>query len=171
LGSLASGWLDNWFVYHRLGKALARDRRIVRLLGTARAERMAAFVARNVSGVGGNVALGTLLRSVPSVPIAGAIVGLALDVRHVTFATGALVLGLASLGPTALADPRVHWALAGLTLVALMNFAVSFALALLVAMRARDVRHEWRVARAIFDRLRRQPREFVWPPREEPTLA
>ena len=37
--SLVAGWVENWFVWHRLDSAIAWDPKIVARLGAARAQR------------------------------------------------------------------------------------------------------------------------------------
>jgi site-specific recombinase len=117
--------------------------------------------ARNLSGAGGNVALGTLLGMTP---VLGKFFGLPLEVRHVTLSTGALVLAASSFRGEALAQGLLP-AMLGIAIIGLLNFGVSFALALLVALRAREVNRSdrLRLARAVLARFATQPKEFFLP--------
>jgi site-specific recombinase len=161
VGSMCASGAENWWTYRRLPEALAQNRRLVRLLGRERAERLARGVTRQVAALSGNVSLGVLLASVPFV---GRFFGAPLEVRHVTFSTGLLALSVAAQRPSLRA---FLLAVAGIAAVGVLNLAVSFALALAVALRARDVHHGVRdLARAVLIRLRVAPREFVWPPAE-----
>ena len=56
----------------------------------------------------------------------------------------------------------------GIAVIGLMNFGVSFALALLVALRAREVSNQQRLglAVAVLRRFLRHPFRFVFPPRD-----
>ena len=83
--SLIAGWVENWFVYHRLDSALAHHPGIVARLGASRAQRWSIWWRGNISGVAANVSLGLLLGLVPVVLT---FVGIPLDVRHVTLSTG-----------------------------------------------------------------------------------
>ena len=93
--SLIAGWVENWFVWHRLDSAIAWNPRIVARLGAARARRWSVYWRRNISGFASNISLGLMLGLVP--PIA-AFFALPLDVRHVTLASGQLAAAVGALG-------------------------------------------------------------------------
>jgi site-specific recombinase len=164
--SLVAGWVENWFVLHRLDSALALNPRIVSWLGAVRAARWADWWRHNVSGVAANVSLGMLLGLVP--PLL-AFVGLPLDVRHVTLASGQVASAALALGADVLTQPVLWWCVAGIVVVGLLNVGISFWLAFQLALRSRGVRvHERaRIRAAIKRRLWQRPSEFFWPPREE----
>ncbi len=163
--SLIAGWVENWFVLHRLDSALALNPRSVALLGAARAGRWADWWRRNVSGVAASVSLGMMLGLVPALL---GFVGLPLDVRHVTLASGQVAAAAAALGPGVLALPLLWWCVAGIAVIGLLNVGVSFWLAFRVALRSRGVRlpERARINAAVRRRLRTRPGEFLWPPRE-----
>jgi len=164
VSSLIAGWVENWFVLHKLDSALRWNPHIRAWLGVARAARWATWWRANISGLAANVSLGFLLGLVPV--IAG-FMALPLDVRHVTLSTGQLMAALGTLGPTALHDPVFWWCAAALPVTGLLNVGVSFGLALLVALRSRSVRvkDRARLRAAIWRRVRRQPLSFLLPPR------
>lgn len=170
LSSLASGWAANWSAYRRLPEALAQSHRIRALLGADRATALGRFVHRHISGFVGYAVLGGLL---VFVPMAFAFAGIHLEVRHVTLQSAALALASASLwAQGALPWADVLWGLLGVALIGAMNFAVSFALALWTALRARGLsgrasRHLWwNILRA----FNRQPGRFLLPPATGATL-
>jgi site-specific recombinase len=163
--SLIAGWVENWFVYHRLDSALAHHPGIVARLGPERAARWSAWWRANISGVAANVSLGLLLGLVPTLL---AFVGLPLDVRHVTLSTGQLAAAASTLGWQTLQQPAFWWCAAALPLIGALNLGVSFWLALKVALRSRGITlHErQRLYAALSRRMRQAPRSFVWPPRD-----
>ncbi len=59
----------------------------------------------------------------------------------------------------------MHWAAVGIAVIGVLNFGVSFVLALAVALRARDVNRtdRFRLALAVLKRLFTSPLEFVFP--------
>ena len=59
-------------------------------------------------------------------------------------------------------------AIAGIAIIGLLNFGVSFVLALIVALRARDVPRGERttLVGAVVRRFFRRPLEFFYPPRD-----
>ena len=161
--SLIAGWAENWFVFHRLDSAIAWNPRIVARLGAARALRWATWWRGNVSGVAANVSLGLMLGLVPALL---SFVGLPLDVRHVTLATGQLAAALGALGWGLLAEADFWWCVAGIAVTGVLNVGVSFWLAFKVALRSRGVRvsDRSRITRAIRQRLLQQPLSFLRPP-------
>jgi site-specific recombinase len=135
VSSLCAGALENWAVYRRLPEAIA-EHRVRRIVG-ARATGWASRVfARNIAGIGGNVSIGLMLGMTT---VIGRFVGVPIDVRHITLSTGQTVFALRSLGASALATPEARYALLGLLCVLVLNLGVSFVLAIVVAMRAREV--------------------------------
>ena len=170
LSSLASGWVANWSAYRRLPEALAQSYRIRALLGGPRAESLGRFVHRNISGFIGYFILGMLLIFVP---LAFAFAGIHLEVRHVTLQAASLALASASLwAQGTLSWPDVLWGLLGIALIGAVNFAVSFALALWTALRARNFsgRNRRRLWWGILKTFNRQPGRFLLPPGPDATL-
>jgi site-specific recombinase len=159
--SIMAGWVENWAVYRRLPEALA-EHRIQRIVGPRLTGWISRVFARNVSAIGGNTSLGVLLAMVP---VFGKFLGLPLDVRHITLSTGALTLAVHSLREESL-SLGVLPAVAGIAVIGLLNFGVSFVLALLVALRAREVARgdQLKLLRAVFTRFAARPREFLLPP-------
>ncbi len=164
--SLIAGWAENWFVYHRLDSAIAWNPRIVTLLGAARARRWADWWRANVSGVAANVSLGMLLGLVPAV---AAFMGLPLEVRHVTLASGQLAAALGALGMDLLRQPTFWWCVAGIAATGVLNLTVSFYLAFKVALRSRgvQVQDRRRIRAALVQRLRTRPFGFLRPPPQD----
>ncbi|AIY41223.1 Site-specific recombinase [Collimonas arenae] len=162
LSSLVSGFADNWFALRRLREALGHQRRLVYVLGAMRAERWAAWLDRNVAQIAGNVSLGLFLGMTP---VLAQFFGLPLDVRHVTLATGSLTAAASSLGWPVLATPQFWLALVGIASIGVLNVGVSFACALTLALRARDVPARTRrlVFRAVLRRFSASPRSFLLP--------
>jgi site-specific recombinase len=159
--SIAAGWLENWAVYRRLPEAIAQHR-IGRFVGRRVMTWWSNVFLRNVSGFGGNVALGVLLAMTP---VIGKFFGVPLDVRHITLSTGALAFAVSSLGGEAVAL-GLPQAVFGIAVIGMLNFGVSFLLALGVALRAREVNRSdsLRLLRAVLARFATRPREFFLPP-------
>jgi site-specific recombinase len=164
--SLIAGWADNWFVLHRVADALAYNRRLRMTLGAAGANRLAHFCRANVAGVVGNITLGLMLGLVPAILTAFAF---SFEVRHVTLSAGSIGIALGVLGKGALKLPELWWAVAGVGSMAILNVAVSFALAFYMAVRSRDLRRNAvrSLRGAIWQRVFRHPLELVWPAKAE----
>jgi site-specific recombinase len=161
--SLAAGWVENWFVWHRLDSAIAWNPSIVARLGAVRAARWSVAARRHVSGVASNVALGLLLGLVPAIL---QFVSLPLDVRHVTLATGQLFTSVAALGPEVLHGTTFWLAVLGIAATGALNLGVAFLLAFRLALRSRGIRlaDRSRIHRAIRARFRGRPLSFLVAP-------
>lgn len=164
--SIIAGWVENWFVLHRLDSAIRYNPHVTGRLGVARADRWAHFMRRNISGFASNISLGFMLGLLP--PIFG-FLGLGLDVRHVTLSTGQLAAACASLGWEVVRNPALWWAVASIPFIAALNLGVSFYLAFRVALQAHSVTSlgRVRIRRAVLERLRQAPMSFLQPAREE----
>ncbi|MBY0465247.1 MAG: site-specific recombinase [Burkholderiales bacterium] len=166
--SIVAGWFENWFVLHRLDSALAHHPRVTRLLGTARAQRWAAWLRANVSGLAANVSLGLMLGIIPAF---AAFFGLGLEVRHVTLSAGQVAAAVATLGWPSLLTPGFWLALGGLLVVGPVNLGVSFYLAFRLALKAQAISNvnRKRIGAALRLRWRNTPLSFLLPPRDTPT--
>ncbi len=161
LSSVIAGWVENWFFYRELGPAIGSHRRLRYVFGPSGAQKIAAFFERSIAGIAGNVSLGFLLGSVP---VFFAFYGLPIEVRHVTLSTGQLATAVAALGFESMLRPGFWLAVAGIFAIGVLNLTVSFALALAVAIRARDIAATGRhaVYFAILKRLATQPTTFLF---------
>jgi len=164
VSSLAAGWFENWVVYRRLPEAIEHHRYGKRV-GQKRMAKIARFLEREAAGFGGSVALGFLLGLLPAF---AKFFGLPLDVRHITLSTGSLTLAISSVGIDGVGVHAFVSAVVGIAIIGLLNFGVSFALALVVALRARDVAGGERktLPGAVLRRFLRRPLEFFYPPRD-----
>jgi site-specific recombinase len=170
LSGLFAGFADNWFALRRLRDALAHHRRLVQALGTARAQRWAAWLETHFAAIIGNVALGILLGMTP---VIGQFFGLPLDVRHITLSAGTLAAAAGSLGWSVFASSQFWLALAGVALIAILNVGIAFGGALTLALRARDVPGPTRrlVFRAVLRRFAASPLAFLLPVRQKAETA
>ncbi|MFG6464525.1 site-specific recombinase [Roseateles sp. DXS20W] len=162
--SLIAGWVENWFVFHRLDSAIAWNPRIVALLGGTRAQRWSRWWRANISGLAANTSLGLMLGLVPALL---GFVGLGIEVRHVTLATGQLAAAVGALGVGVLQTWAFWSCVLCIAGIGVLNVGVSFLCAFKVALRSRGVRlsDRRRVYAAIRQRLRREPLSFLVPPK------
>lgn len=163
LSGLITGYFDNRAAYADVGQRLGRLRWLRSLAGQERAQRVGTYIQERLGGIMGNFLFGCMLGSTG---VIGTILGLPLDIRHIAFASANL--GYALVGfQFALPLKAVLWAALGIALIGLTNLAVSFTLAMRTALKARNVRIEhWApLLKALAQRLRRQPRSFLLPPR------
>jgi site-specific recombinase len=163
--SIIAGWVENWFVLHRLDSALRYNPKITAALGIERAGRWAQFMRDNISGLAANVSLGLMLGLVPAF---AAFFGLGLEVRHVTLSTGQLAAAAASLGLAVLKQSAFWWCVVGIAVTAALNVGVSFYFAFRLALRAHNIGgiDRSRIRAAIRARWRHAPLSFFLPAKE-----
>jgi site-specific recombinase len=164
VSGLVSGYYDNKAMYTRMGQRVQQLRWLRRLLGEERRARFARYVEDNLGGLMGNFVFGVLMGITGTV---GYLLGLPLDVRHVTFSSANFAIGFVGLGQQV--DPdTIAMTFLGIALIGMVNLLVSFGLALWVALRARKVRfrHGFRLLRALGRRLRAAPLDFFIGPRD-----
>jgi site-specific recombinase len=164
VSGLVSGYYDNKAMYTRIGQRVQQLGWLRRLVGVARRARLARYLEDNLGGLMGNLVFGVLMGTTST---AGYLLGLPLDVRHVTFSSANFAIGLVGLDHHI--DAHTAWiTILGIALIGLANLVVSFGLALWVALRARKVRfrHGIKLMRALGQRLRTAPLDFLIGPRE-----
>jgi len=163
IAGLLSGYYDNYAAYNRIAERILQLHWPRRLFGEARMRRVAAYLGDNLGALAGNLLFGFLLGGTT---LFGQLFGLPIDIRHVAFSSAFVGIAFVDLD----CSPDVSLfigAVVGVAAIGFMNLAVSFALALSVALRARQVAEAaWRnLARAVLAHLVRQPRDFFLPPR------
>lgn len=165
LAGLISGYYDNKAIYNQIPQRLQQVRWLRLLLGKARLSRVTAYLEHNLGALMGNFLLGCMLGCMGTL---GFLLGLPLDIRHITFAAANLAYGWVESGFAAVPPQVLLVSALGVLLIGLTNLAVSFALALNVAMRSRGLRFNER--RALLGRLLRRffsrPGDFFWVRRE-----
>ena len=160
--SMIAGWVENWFVLHRIGSAMQHNPRFTSALGAERATRWAVFMREHISGFASNISLGLMLGLIPA--FTGCF-GLERGLRHGTLSTGQLAAAGSSLGLEAFRHPAIWWCIASIPLIGALNLGVSFYLAFRLALQAHNVSQEdrARIRAAIWTRWRKHPRSFFVP--------
>jgi site-specific recombinase len=164
VAGLISGYYDNKALYTRMGQRVRQLRWLGSLIGDARRGRLSRYVENNLGGLMGNFYFGILLGTTGTV---GYLLGLPLDIRHVTFSTANFATALVGL------DYRMSWEMAanatlGVALIGAVNLLVSFSLALWVALRARKIqfKRSLLLLRALGRRFMGAPLDFFIGPRD-----
>jgi site-specific recombinase len=163
--SVVAGTVENWFVYRQLPESIATHRTLRALLGNQRAMGVANFLRDNMQGFAGNISLAFMLGMVPAF---ASFFGLPLEVRHVTFVTSQVGFAGMYLGSYGALSTEFLQCVPSIFLVLFLNFASSFALAALVALRARGVdrRGTVRLIGAVWRYFRERPLDFVRAPKD-----
>ena len=164
LAGLISGYYDNKSAYNDIPGRLRQLRWLRRLLGEARLDRVTTYIGDNLGALAGNFFFGVMLGTIGTL---GFVFGLPLDIRHITFSSANFAFALVGLGHQ-LSPEQWVLSLSGIVLIGLTNLAVSFTLALMVALRSRRVSFGQgrTLSRLVWQRFLRSPREFFLPPRD-----
>lgn len=163
VSGLIAGYHDNLAVYNKIPQRLRALSWLQKLLGIARLDRVAHYVENNLGALAGNFYFGCLLGGMAAI---GVLFGLPFDIRHIAFSSA--FVGFSAVGlDFMLSWQAVAFAALGLVLIGFVNLAVSFSLALYVAMKSRKVRFkQWRLLLSnLATRLNQHPAEFVMPPK------
>jgi site-specific recombinase len=136
LSSVAGGWFENWVVFKQLPEAIRTHHRFRKIFGEATANKVSDFILHHSSGVATNIALGFLFGFVP---LFGTIFGANWNGNHVTISTAGAAFAVSSLN-FELSGSEWSITALGLFLIAVMNFFVSFGLALWIAANAQNVK-------------------------------
>jgi site-specific recombinase len=156
LAGLIAGLADNWFSYQQISA------RLENLIGGERGLRIARWSKKNYGIIIGNVVLGFMLGGMSSL---GRIVGLPLDIRHVTFASAAFGIGWIHQ------PERMPWAdfsviAASIFIMGLVNLTVSFSLSLAVAMQSRKLKFSQgrKLVASVAKHFLRRPQDLFFDP-------
>ena len=161
LGGLISGYYDNLAAYERIRERIEHTRWLRSLLGERRLKSFAEYMDNNLGALAGNFFLGIMLASVGTI---GFLTGLPIDVRHVTLASAQFGLAIVATDFT-IDSVMLLKCLVGICLVGFFNLAVSFSLAMWVALRARGVgfSQTGMLLSMLLARFRNNWKQFFWP--------
>lgn len=165
LSGLIAGYHDNLAVYNKIPQRLKALSWLQSLLGKSFLERVAHYIENNLGALAGNFYFGCLLGGMSGL---GVLLGLPIDIRHIAFSSA--FVGYASAGlDFAITWQTALYAALGLLLIGMVNLAVSFSLALYVAIKSRKVRFkQWRqLVKVLASRLNQHPCEFILPPKNQ----
>lgn len=164
LSGLIAGFFDNRAAYLNLEERLLHHPLLKRLLPRSGREAVAEYLSHNYGALASNFIFGVMLGSTGAI---GHALGLPIDIRHVAFSSADVgyAMGSAQAGIGAIAL-GVGCAL----LIGLVNLAVSFSLALSMALRARGTRisSPGKLLKAYFSAIRAHPLALVFPPPTAP---
>lgn len=169
ISGLIAGYYDNLAVHSRIGDRLRAHPRLKRCLSTDKLNRVSQFVEQNLGAMMSNFIFGTFLGATGTI---GIILGLPLDIRHIAFASANFVHGVFNMYANTGLFPDIGVILVsffGVLVIGFINLLVSFSLALITALRARNVKmFEWKyLFGLVASHFVSQPSDFFIP-RKEP---
>lgn len=161
LSGIISGDISNKHKHNRVYYRIQEHPWLKRNLGVERTRKMANWVEHKWPGIMSNVWFGVFMGSAGSI---GIFLGLNIDIRHITFVSGNIALGLYG-ADFAVSTPMIVWAVIGMWAIGFVNFIVSFSLSLGLAFRSRNIpwTEVFPLLRSILLHFRNFPMEFFLP--------
>lgn len=135
LSGIISGSVANRDKHYEIYQRIKEHPFLKRTFGKVKAEKFAKLYEMKWAGIISNFWFGIFMGTTASV---GIFFGLNLDIRHITFASGNLALGLYGSNYT-VDNWMIFWGIFGIGIIGLVNFIVSFGLSLGLAFRSRDI--------------------------------
>ncbi len=163
---IISGTIANRDKYNAVYYRIQQHPILKKIFGKEKTQKISKLYEKKWAGIISNFWFGIFLGSTASV---GMFLGLDLDIRHITFASGNLALGI--YGNLKIPVDMIVWGVLGVGIIGFFNFIVSFSLSLLLAFRARNMAlSELRfVARSVWALFKKRPMLFFFPPKKEMT--
>jgi len=162
LSGLIAGYVENHVVYGRIGERFNQARFIKHNFSEARRYRMVQYINSKLGALVGNLALGFFLGMAGFI---GYTFGLPFDIRHITISAANVSISAVTLG-NSVAWTVWAYTLVGVALIGFLNFAVSFGLAFLVAVKSRGIhlRDYPQLVGIVWRYFLRYPRDFFRAP-------
>lgn len=165
LSGIIAGSISNRDKHNSVYYRIEEQPVLKKVFGKEKTAKVARFYEKKWAGIVSNIWFGVFMGTTASV---GMFLGLNLDIRHITFASGNLALGLFGRNMSLTTDMWI-WGILGTGLIGFFNFAVSFSLSLTLAFRSRNLSFGEliKMAKAVWIYFKISPRSFFFPPREK----
>ena len=134
VSGLISGYYENKWIYNKYSLRIVKHPRLIRWLGHKKLDKTAKYLESNIGGLAGNFFLGIFLGSTSAV---GFTIGVPLDIRHITFASGNFGIAVASLQNNVSTELWLN-SIIGIAAIGIMNVLVSFGLSIVFALNSRS---------------------------------
>lgn len=161
LSGIISGSVSNRNKHHQLFYRIQEHPLLKKSFGVKKTKQLAQWFEDHWAGVVSNIWFGVFMGSTASI---GIFLGLDLDVRHITFVSGNLALGL--YGAHFNVDTwMLFWGIFGIAVIGFINFIVSFSLSLGLAFRSRNIPFSevHFLNKAIWTYFKKRPMAFFFP--------
>ena len=164
LSGIIAGSISNRDKHNSVYYRIQEHPMLKKIFGQAKTNKIASFYKKKWAVIVSNVWFGIFMGSTASI---GLFLGLNLDIRHITFASGNLALGLFGHGMELSTDIWI-WGILGIGIIGFFNFMVSFSLSLMLAFRSRNLSSKEliKMAKAVWIYFKINPKLFFFPPRK-----
>lgn len=161
ISGIIAGNASNNSVFYQMPERIAKNPMINRIFGNKFANGLSNFYAKNWAGITSNFWFGVCLGVTGPI---GKFLGIDIDIRHITFSSGNLALGLYGKDFDVVAS--TFWiAFITVFIIGFFNFIVSFGLSIVLALRSRKVYFSEfiRISKVTFRYFMENPLRFFIP--------
>lgn len=164
LSGLIAGYVENYVVYGRIADRLRNLSSFKNNFSEKRRYKIIHYLENNLGSLIGNISLGFFLGMAGFL---GKTFGVPFDIRHITISAANTAIGFFGLDHQVSAK-EIWYTLIGVGSIGFLNFAVSFGLAFIVAVKSRGIhlRNYPEFAGILWRYIQRFPRDFVKAPPE-----
>lgn len=161
LSGIIAGSVANRDKYQHIYYRIQEHPFLKMTFGKVRTQKIAKLYEKKWAGIISNFWFGVFMGSTASI---GLFLGLNLDIRHITFVSGNLALGLYGANFN-VSEEMIFWGIFGIGIVGLVNFLVSFGLSMGLAFRSRNIPlSEMRlVTISVWKHFKDKPGSFFFP--------
>ena len=131
LSGLIAGYVENYVVYGKIAERLRNMDSFKRGFSEKRRYTIIHYLENNLGSLIGNISLGFFLGMAG---FFGKIFGIPFDIRHITISAANTAIGFFGLNHQVSAN-EIWYTMMGVALIGFLNFAVSFGLAFVVAVK------------------------------------
>lgn len=165
LSGIIAGSISNRDKHNSVYYRIEEQPVLKKVFGKEKTAKVARFYEKKWAGIVSNIWFGVFMGTTASV---GMFLGLNLDIRHITFASGNLALGWFG-HDRYLSTEMWIWGIFGIGIIGFFNFLVSFSLSLTLAFRSRNLSFGEliKMAKAVWIYFKISPRSFFFPPEEK----
>lgn len=159
---LIAGYVENYVVYGKFADRLRNMSSFKNSFGEKRRYKIIHYIENNLGSLIGNISLGFFLGMAGFL---GKTFGLPFDIRHITISAANAAIGFFGLNHQ-VSTQEIWFTLLGIAGIGFLNFAVSFGLAFIVAVKSRGIhlRDYPEFAGILWKYIRRYPKDFVKAP-------
>ena len=162
LSGLIAGYVENYVVYGKIAERLRNLVSFKKNFSEKRRYKIIHYLENNLGSLIGNISLGFFLGMAG---FFGKIFGLPFDIRHITISAANTAIGFFGLNHQ-VSSHEIWYTLIGVACIGFLNFAVSFGLAFVVAVKSRGIhlKDYAGFAGILWKYIKKYPRDFVKAP-------
>ena len=159
---IIAGYVENYVVYGKIAERLRSLSSFKNNFNERRRYKIVHYVENNLGALVGNISLGFFLGMASFI---GTSFGIPFDIRHITISAANAAIGLFGMD-NMISTKELLYTLVGIAGIGFINFAVSFGLAFIVAVKSRGIhlKDYPQFLGIVWRYLKKYPRDFIKAP-------